>query len=103
MSKSFTRSDTIGPMTLSELQKLHTGSLLRRLEHLRTLEESYEVGDWYPEERDAHEAAGLIGVKNSERWRIAFRDVKTVLSDREHLPRGSKEKRQMAAREKQNR
>ncbi|WP_298258885.1 hypothetical protein [uncultured Litoreibacter sp.] len=61
------------------------------------------MSDWLPEERDAVEAAGLIAFKETARWKGAFSDVKRLLDDREHMPRGSKEKRRLAAYSKQNR
>ena len=70
---------------------------------LRSLQESFELSDWLPEERDTVEASGLIAFKETAIWKAAFDDVKRLLNDREHMPRGSKEKRQQAAYLKQNR
>ena len=81
---------------------MHTGSLLSRLKLLRSLQESFELSDWLPEERDAVEAAGLIAFKETEIWKTAFDDVKRLLNEREHMPRGGKEKRQQAACQKQD-
>lgn len=94
---------TIVPISVDELKKLHTGSLLSRLKSLRELQDSYEVSDWLPEERDAVQAAGLIAFRKTTSWETAFSDLKSVLSEREHIPRGSKEKRQQAAQQKKNR
>lgn len=94
---------TVRPIPLEELNELHTGSLLARLKHLRSLQESFELSDWLPEERDTVEASGLIAFKETAIWKAAFDDVKGLLNDREHMPRGSKEKRQQAAYLKQNR
>ncbi|MCZ4287843.1 hypothetical protein [Hoeflea alexandrii] len=91
------------PMPVAELKQLHTGSLLERLKQLRNLQVSYYASDWLREELDAVEAAGLIAFKETDLWREAFDDVKGILAEREHLPRGSKQKRQQAARQKQNR
>ena len=87
----------------AQLQELHTGSLLKRLELLRSLQGSFEESDWLPEERDAVAAAGLIAFKNTESWKSAFLDVKAILAERENIPRGSKAKRREAAQKKQNR
>lgn len=94
---------TVEPATADELEEMHTGSLLTRLKKLRGLHDCFEKSDWLVEERDAAARAGLIAFKDQEIWKTAFDDVKSVLAKREHLPRGSKEKRQDAAREKQNR
>lgn len=94
---------TVEPVAFAELNKLHTGSLLARLKLLRSLQDSFDLSDWLPEERDAVEAAGLIAFKETATWKAAFSDVKRLLDDREHMPRGSKEKRQQTAYQKQNR
>ena len=94
---------TVEPVAFEELRKFHTGSLLARLKLLRSLQVSYELSDWLPEERDAAEAADLIAFKGTATWKTAFADVKRLLDDREHMPRGSKGKRQQTAYQKQNR
>lgn len=94
---------TVKPIALEELNKLHTGSLLARLKLLRSLQDSFDLSDWLSEESDAIEAAGLIAFKETAIWKAAFSDVKSLLDDREHVPRGSKEQRQQAAYLKQNR
>ena len=94
---------TAEPVPEALLLELHTGSLLKRLELLRSLQESFEESDWLPEERDAAEAAGLIAFKNTDRWKTAYSEVKAILAQREHVPRGSKERRREAAQKKQNR
>ena len=73
------------PMEIEELARLHTGSLLSRLQKLRSLDEDFARGDWSAEEKRAAEGAGLILFKDSELWRTAYADVKTVLASREHL------------------
>lgn len=94
---------TVTPVPFEELNNLHTGSLLARLKLLRSLQDSFALSDWLPEERDAVEAAGLIAFKETAIWKAAFDDVKRLLDEREHMPRGSKERRQQAAHQKQNR
>ena len=94
---------TAVPIPFEELNELHTGSLLARLRLLRSLQDSFELSDWLPEERDAAEVAGLIAFKESGIWKAAVDDVKRLLNEREHMPRGSKEKRKKAAHQKQNR
>jgi hypothetical protein len=73
---------TVKPVPFEELSGLHPGSLLSRLKLLRSLQESFELSDWLPEERDAVEAAGLIAFKETEIWKTAFDDVKRLLNER---------------------
>ena len=61
---------------------MHTGSLLTRLQQLRLCEESLEDSDMYPEEV-RHD---MIVFKRTEEWICAYRDVKSVLENREHRP-----------------
>lgn len=103
MKINFELLRTVEPIAFDELQKLHTGSLLTRLKRLRALQESFELSDWLPEERDAVEAAGLIAFKQTAVWKDAWSDIKRVLDDREHFPRGSKALRQRAAQQEKKR
>ncbi len=80
---------------------MHTGSLLKRLQRLRSLHESFEQSDWSKDERDS--VADKIAFKNTQAWKDAWCQLNDVLSEREHLKRGSKKLRQQAAFEKQNR
>lgn len=100
MKINFELLRTVEPIAFEELQTLRTGSLLTRLKRLRALQESFEVSDWLPEERDAVEAAWLIAFKETAVWKDAWSDIKRILDNREHLPRGSKELRQEAERNK---
>jgi hypothetical protein len=80
---------------------MHTGSLLKRLEQLRALPESFPHSDWTEQERD--ENRHLIAFKDTDIWQKAWADVKDALSKHEHIERGSKAKRQKDAFAKQNR
>ena len=97
------RLRTVEPVSADALRKLHTGTLLSRLQALRGLHESFEASDWLPEEREAVEAAGLIAFKQTDRWASAFADLKQILSEREHLERGTRQKRRDSAHRKRNR
>ena len=102
-NSKFKNLNVVAPMAMEDLEVLHTGSLLKRLQSLRALQTSFEVSDWTEAQKKAVEEAGLIAFKESTLWKAAFSDVKKSLSSREHIPRGSKEKRQTAARGKHNR
>lgn len=88
-------------MPLEELEQLHTGTLLKRLERLRELQPDRMLCDWTEAEYDATEH--LIAFKDTDIWKSAWADIKQVLADREHVKRGSKVLRQQAAKMKQNR
>lgn len=86
------------PISKTDLSELHTGSLLTRLENLRKLPESFEASDMSAEEEAS--ARDKIAFKNTAAWKEAWRDLKEQLSRGEHKPRGSKERRQREALEK---
>lgn len=92
---------TVEPVSLQELEQMHTGTLLKRIERLRGLHQSPDLCDWSDAEIVA--SSHLIAFKNTEIWKSAWADIKNVLAGREHLKRGSKELRQEAAKSKQNR
>lgn len=90
-------------MSLQALQDMHSGSLLQRLKNLRILDQNFESSDLMVNEHHDAQTAGYIVFKDSIRWQNAVSDVKQVLASRPHLPRGNKEQRRAAQREKQNR
>jgi len=94
---------TVTPLTDEELQRMHTGTLLRRLSDLRSLPESFEKSDWCQEEFDAVVAAEFIAFKDTAIWKQAYSDLKTLLDSREHIDRGGKEARREAQQRKQTR
>ena len=69
-------------MPIAELEALSTKQLLGRLRRLHECEESLALSD-----RDAADRSECIEFKQSPEWIAAFRDVKRVLSRREHVPR----------------
>ncbi len=91
----------VAPMARSELEQLHTGSLLTRLRKLHALHERYEDSDWSEPERQSMQ--DMIAFKNTPAWQQAYEDVKAVLATREHVERGSKARRQQAAWRKKHR
>lgn len=93
----------VEPVDVNSLREWHTGSLLTRLKKLRRMDISYSASDLTIEENDAVTSTGMILFKDTEIWKEAFADVKLVLSEREHIPRGCKAKRQAAANFKRNR
>lgn len=70
-----------------ELETLHTGSLLSRLEGLRKCEESFCLSDRYGyEEEPDPSATGHIEFKDTDAWKQAYSELKEILSHREHIP-----------------
>lgn len=87
-------------MERTELEKLHTGSLLSRLDGLRKCEESFSASDRMDGEEPDPQITGFIEFKETSAWKQAYSDLKDVLSHREHLPSATerKEKRITQAR-----
>jgi hypothetical protein len=82
------RRKPIFPISLIALEALSTSQLLGRLKRLHECEESLTLSD-----RDIADDSGCIEFKQSPEWISAFRDVKQVLSCREHVSKTS-ERRQ---------
>ena len=77
----------------SELEKLHTGSLLSRRNQLLACEESFMDSDRVGlEEEPDPKRTGFVEFKNTDEWQGAYRDVKDILGTREHLSRSKKVK-----------
>ena len=69
----------------TELESMHTGSLMTRRKKLLACEESFEVSDRYGIENEPiPEETGYIEFKNSTEWKKAYKELKSVLSMREN-------------------
>jgi len=101
MKKDYKFVRFVEPIGASLLGSMSTQSLQKRLEQLRALHECFESSDWSEEE--ARSASEMIAFKNTDVWKSAWLEVKEILATREHVPRGSKELRQQAARSKKYR
>ena len=73
-------------MSRSELEAMHTGSLLSRLQRLRRCVDSPSTSDFTQDELNKIGSSAEIVFRDTEEWRSAFDDVKAVLSAREHVP-----------------
>ncbi len=82
------KSKTVEPVPKNRLEGMHTGSLIKRLERLRALNESFLKSDWTDQEKI--ENSHLISFKDTNLWVTAWADVKEVLSRREHIKRSNK-------------
>jgi hypothetical protein len=72
---------------LEELQSMHTGTLMSRRAALLKCEESFESSDRLGyEAKPSATNTGIIEFKDSEAWKRAYEDLKSVLATRENLP-----------------
>ena len=60
---------TVDPVSVPELEAMHTGSLLKRLERLRALHPDPSYCDWSDNELAA--TVHLIAFKNTSLWKTA--------------------------------
>jgi hypothetical protein len=72
-------------MLTVELEKLSTKQLLARLKQLHQCEQTLSFSD--REGGDKH--SGAIGFKDSSEWVSAYHQVKDILANREHVPKGA--------------
>jgi len=82
-------------MSLEELGKLSTKQLLARLRHLHECEESASRSD----RDDTSNTSEVILFKDTTEWKAVYKQVKGLLSLREHVPKGAElaKKRQRLA------
>ena len=71
------------PLSAAELEALPTQRLLARLKRLQECEESLDLSDRGPDEE-----RGGIEFKQTDAWREAHWQLKQILAQREHLPKG---------------
>ena len=80
-------------VTIDDLRKMPTKTLLARLARLRMCEESLAASDMDPEEAGA--ASGIL-FKSASEWVQAFDQVKDEFSTREHVPRPAEKCKEQA-------
>lgn len=85
---SYMKRKPIQPLTREQLEALPTKALLGRLKRLYNCEESFEFSDKDESEVDAN----TIQFKDTPQWQRAYKELKEVLSIREHLPKGKEAK-----------
>lgn len=78
------RRQIIAIMSPEELHKLNTRQLLARLERLQKCEASALLSD----ESEQPDPIGIL-FKDTAEWIAAYEQVKSVLAQREHVPRGT--------------
>lgn len=86
----------VAALSPAALERLHTGSLLTRLQALRALEACPATSAWSPAEIQALRPCMLF--QSDPGFLEALAAVKAARAKREHLPRGSKAQRQQQAR-----
>src|SRR5262245_8300774 len=79
------RRDPVHPMSLEALEKLPTRQLLARLKRLHRCEESVLLSD----RDDESNTSETILFKDTPEWKTAYEQLKFVLSQREHVPKGA--------------
>jgi hypothetical protein len=82
----------------SDLEKMHTGTLMSRRNALLKCEESFELSDQYQVIKD-----NGIEFKNTQQWKQAYQDLKAVLSTRENILSKQERKAIRQAKAKQSR
>jgi hypothetical protein len=83
MKKGHGPARAIAAISRSAAEALPTRALLARLERLRWCEESPATSDLTYEE--VASAGSLILFKSDEAWRVAYADIKDILSRRENV------------------
>ncbi len=68
---------------IEELKKLNTKRLLNYLKLLHKCEESFEKSD--SDENIDLTNDNFIQYKQTEKWKLAYQNVKLILSEREHI------------------
>ena len=68
--------------SLEKLKEMHTGTLMSRREALLKCEESLDMSDRDFPITDPN----IIEFKDSHEWQQAYKDVKSILATREHVP-----------------
>ena len=86
------------PKTIAELEAMHTGTLMSRRQALLKCAEISTLTD-----QDKASLLIPIQFKDTTVWQRAYRELKTVLDKREHLPNKQERKAQRQARAKHKR
>lgn len=80
-------SNKVEIISKDELRSMPTGTLLSRRTNLLKCEESFECSDRFGyEEKPEPKKTGFIEFKDQPTWSQAYKEVKDILSEREHLP-----------------
>lgn len=90
-----TSAQGIAAKTLAELEALHTGTLMSRRQALLTCPETSTLST-----QDKASLFTPIRFKDTQVWKNAYRDLKSVLDKREHLPNKQERKMQRQAKAK---
>ncbi len=73
----------VDQVTTDELQKLHTGTLLARLQRLRWCEDTADLS--HLSESEIASVGDKILFKEQPKWQRAYKELKAILDEREHL------------------
>lgn len=83
MKKARGLKKALAVVSLSELSTQPTRALLARLQKLRWCEDHPDLSDYTKEELQSVE--DKIFFKSDEKWKTAYRDLKSILDEREHI------------------
>ncbi len=90
-------SKKLDVISKTDLEEMHTGTLMSRRNALLKCEESFELSDQYQTVK--HNG---IEFKNTPHWKKAYQDLKSVLSTRENIPSKQERKALRQAKAKQS-
>ena len=91
-------------LNTEELEKMHTGSLMKLRNELLACEVSFEISDRFGHEDEPNPSiTKLIEFKDTIEWQEAYKKVKNILSFRENLPNRVERKTMRVKRSKNNR
>lgn len=88
-------ANQVEPKSLAELEAMHTGTLMNRRKALFKCDESFALSN-----QSKPSGSGMIEFKNTPEWQKAYKELKSVLDNRENLPNKQERKalRQAKAR-----
>ena len=99
MKKRLGKDRAVPEVDYKSLTAMPTKKLLGRLKRLQYCENSAIGSDM--SEREIAEAEGIL-FKDTEEWQRTYEELKTVLSSREHIPRGAERRKARQERAVQN-
>lgn len=89
-------------VSVTELETWTTWQLLSRLKHLRQCYETRSAADDYYA-KELNQLTDRLLFKSDPRWKQAFKDVKALLANREHIERKSDRETQKPQKQERKR
>lgn len=86
-------SSRVKVLSSNELNSMSTVALIGRRTKLLQCEESFKKSDRYGhEEEPCPEQCGYVEFKDQLLWQVAYKEVREILANREHLPTAAERK-----------